>query len=231
MRVWAHAIRGVAFDMDGLIVNTEELYSEVGDILLGRRGRRFTGELKSAMMGLPGPQAFAVMIEKERLDDTPLVLALESDEIFIDLLPLKLQTLPGLESLLELLDSRELPRCIATSSPQHFAQRVLEIIAMQDRFDFVVTAEDVPHGKPAPDIYLEAARRMGITAIEMLVLEDSHHGSRAGLAAGACTVAVPGAHSHDHDFSGVCYRAISLADAGIASLIHHPHIVARLSEP
>lgn len=220
MQAWAHAIRGVAFDMDGLIVNTEELYSEVGNILLSRRGRRFSLELKAAMMGLPGPQAFAVMIEKEQLQDTPRSLALESDEIFIDLLPLKLQTLPGLADLLELLDTRELPRCIATSSPQHFAQRVLEIIDMRTRFDFVVTAEDVQHGKPAPDIYVEAARRMGISPAEMLVLEDSHHGSRAGLAAGACTVAVPGAHSHDHDFSGVCFRASSLSDQGIASLIH-----------
>lgn len=219
MTTWAHTIRAVAFDMDGLMVNTEELYSEVGDILLQRRGRQFTKQLKSAMTGLPGPQAFAVMIEREGLSDRPEQLALESDEIFIDLLPSKLQTLPGLESLLEQLDARRLPRCIATSSPHHFAQRVLDIIRMRDRFDFVITAEDVSQGKPFPDIYLEAARRMGTAPQHMLVLEDSHHGSRAGLAAGACTVAVPGPHSHDHDFTGVHYRAHSLSDAGIQSLL------------
>ncbi len=219
MTVWAHAIRGVAFDMDGLMVNTEELYSEVGDILLRRRGRRFTLELKAAMMGLPGPQAFAVMIERESLSDTPSILAVECDEIFVDLLPEKLQKLPGLDGLLEELDMRQLPRCIATSSPHHFARQVLEIIGLSDRFDFVVTAEDVEHGKPAPDIYLKAAQRLGISAHEMLVLEDSHHGSRAGLTAGACTVAVPGDHSQDHDFTGVCYRATSLADEGIVGLL------------
>jgi pseudouridine 5'-phosphatase len=219
MTTWAHPIRAVAFDMDGLMVNTEELYSEVGDILLQRRGRQFTLQLKSAMMGLPGPQAFAVMIEREGLSDTAEVLALESDEIFIDLLPAKLRTLPGLEALLEQLDARALPRCIATSSPHHFARRVLEIIDMRHRFDFVITAQDVARGKPSPDIYLEAARRMGIAPQHMLVLEDSHHGSRAGLAAGACTVAVPGAHSHDHDFAGVHYRATSLSDVGIQSLL------------
>lgn len=219
MTVWAHAIRGVAFDMDGLMVNTEELYSEVGEILLSRRGRRFSLELKAAMMGLPGPQAFAVMIEREQLSDTHTVLALESDEIFVELLPSKLQTLPGLELLLERLDSLSLPRCIATSSPHHFVRSVLDIVDLKDRFDFVVTAEDVQRGKPAPDIYLEAARRMAIEPQQMLVLEDSHHGTRAGLASGACTIAVPGVHSLEHDFSGVAFRASSLADPGIAALL------------
>lgn len=219
MIVWAHAIRGVAFDMDGLMVNTEELYSEVGEILLNRRGKHFTRGLKAAMMGLPGPQAFGVMIEREGLSDTPAELASECEEIFVDLLPEKLQTLPGLEDLLSVLDSRRLPRCIATSSTQQFARRVLQITGLGSRFDFVVTAEDVQHGKPAPDIYLEAAQRLGIHAHEMLVLEDSHYGSRAGLAAGACTIAVPGEHSHDHDFTGVCYRASSLADKAIVEYL------------
>lgn len=219
MTTWAHPIRGVAFDMDGLLVNTEELYSEVGQILLHRRGRNWSLALKAAMMGLPGPQAFAIMIEREALDDTPDRLASESDEIFHEILPSKLQTLPGVETLLEQLDQRGLPRCIATSSSHQFAERVLEIVRMRDRFDFVITAEDVARGKPAPDIYLAAACRMGINSASMLVLEDSHHGSRAGLAAGACTVAVPGPHSQDHDFSGVHYRANSLADTCLLTLL------------
>ena len=171
------------------------------------------------MMGLPGPQAFGLMIEREDLSDSPTELAAECEEIFVDLLPEKLQTLPGLEDLLSVLDSRHLPRCIATSSTHQFVRRVLQITGLGPRFDFVVTAEDVQHGKPAPDIYLEAAQRLGIQAHEMLVLEDSHHGSRAGLAAGACTIAVPGQHSHDHDFTGVCYRASSLADKAIVEYL------------
>lgn len=219
MTVWAHAIRGVAFDMDGLMVNTEEMYTEVGEILLSRRGRSFSLELKAAMMGLPGPQAFNVMIDREGLSDTHTTLALESDEIFVDLLPSRLQTLPGLEELLARLDSLQLPRCIATSSPHHFVRSVLEIVDLKDRFDFVVTAEDVRHGKPAADIYLESARRMDILPQQMLVLEDSHYGTRAGLAAGACTVAVPGVHSREHDFSGVAMCADGLMDPRIAKLL------------
>ncbi|MEZ6082002.1 MAG: HAD hydrolase-like protein [Pirellulaceae bacterium] len=155
--------RGVAFDMDGLMVNTEELYSEVGEILLSRRDRRFSSELKAAMMGLPGPQAFAVMIERERLSDTHTTLALESDEIFVELLLSKLQTLPGLEELPS--DStgcnyRDVSRPVARIT----SSSVLEIVELEDRFDFVVTAEDVEHGKPAPDIYVEARVAWGIDA-------------------------------------------------------------------
>lgn len=216
---WAQAIRAVAFDMDGLLVNTEELYTEVGVAILSRRGRKFTAELKSSMMGLPGDRAFALMIEQEQLSDSVEQLAIESEEIFSDLLPKKLEVLPGLMELLRELDERQLPRCVATSSTHRFADRVLEIVSLTDRFDFVVTAEDVDLGKPQPDIYLEAARRMQVSASSMLVLEDSHHGTRAGIAAGACTVAVPGDHSQHQDFSGVHYRAHTLADTGIRHIL------------
>ena len=99
------------------------------------------------------------------------------------------------------------------------AKRVLEIVNLEHRFDFVVTADDVAQGKPAPDIYLLAAERMGVGPQHMLVLEDSQHGSTAGLASGACTIVVPGPHSHDHDFSGVAHRAVSLADPAINDVI------------
>ena len=205
--------------MDGLLVNTEELYSEVGDTILRRRGKKFTRELKNAMTGLPGPRAFAMMIAHEQLNDSAEVLAHESAEIFARILPEKVRALAGVAPLLDYLDRRQLPRCVATSSSRRFASQVLQLVGIDARIDFVVTAEDVSQGKPAPDIYHAAASRMQVAAENMLVFEDSHHGSRAGVAAGACTVAVPGEHSHDHDFSGVHYRADTLADPVIVQLL------------
>lgn len=218
MNDWAHSIRAVAFDMDGLMVNTEELYTIVGETILERRGRRFTRELKNRMTGLPGAAAWQLMIDSERLTDPVATLAAESDEIFLDLLPTRLAALPGLFDLLDRLDATSMPRCVATSSSHKFADQVLTLIDAKERFDFVITAEDVEHGKPAPDIYLSAADRMSVAAAEMLVLEDSHHGTRAGIAAGACTVAVPGDHSRNHDFSGVHATVESLADPRLRKL-------------
>ncbi len=216
---WAHPIKAVAFDMDGLLVNTEELYSEVGAALLSRRGKQFTRELKDAMTGLPGPAAFAVMIQTHGLSESAEQLAMESAELFSEILPTKLRTLPGVVELLDFLDARELRRCVATSSSPAFASRVLEITELTSRFEFVVTAQDVEHGKPSPDIYFAAALRMEADATSMMVLEDSHHGPRAGVASGACTVAVPGPHSAHHDFTGVHYRADTLNDACIREIL------------
>ncbi len=219
MTDWAHQIRAVAFDMDGLMVNTEELYTVVCDIILQRRSRTFTRELKNAMMGLPGNQAWQMMIDSEKLADSVEDLDTEAKTAFETLLPQRLDVMPGLLDLLDLLERLELPRCVATSSTRYFANMVLTQVDVLSRLDFVITAEDVESGKPAPDIYLAAAERMGVSAEATLVLEDSHHGTRAGIRSGACTVAVPGEHSRDHDFSGVHRVATSLADPLIAELV------------
>ncbi len=219
MAHWPHELKAVAFDMDGLMVNTEELYFEVGQTILKRRGREFKDSLRRSMMGLPGPKAFELMITTEQLIDTVAVLAAESDEVFAGMLPHRLRPLPGLLELLDALDTHGIPRCVATSSSLRFAREVLSGISVLDRVDFVITAEHVPNGKPHPDIYLGAASKLGVASQNMVVFEDSQHGSKAGMAAGACTVAVPGDHSRHHDFSGVCFVADSLADARIRELL------------
>lgn len=216
---WPHALKAVAFDMDGLMVNTEELYYEVGQTILRRRGREFTDALRRGMMGLPGPKAFELMIATEQLVDTVDVLASECEEVFAGMLPHRLRPLTGLLDLLDQLDAHRIPRCVATSSSLRFAREVLAGISVLDRVDFVITAEHVPNGKPHPDIYLGAAEKLGVEAHEMIVLEDSQHGSKAGIAAGACTVAIPGDHSRHHDFSGVHFVADSLADSRIRELL------------
>lgn len=216
---WPHAIKAVAFDMDGLMVNTEELYYEVGQTLLARRGREFTDSLRRGMMGLPGPKAFELMIATERLTDSVATLTSECDEVFASMLPHRLRPLTGLLDLLNTLDANKTPRCVATSSTLRFAREVLEGISVLDRVDFIITAEHVTNGKPHPDIYLGAASKLGVLPHELLVFEDSQHGSKAGMSAGACTVAIPGDHSRHHDFSGVHFVAESLADPKIYQLL------------
>jgi pseudouridine 5'-phosphatase len=216
---WPHKIKAVAFDMDGLMVNTEELYYEVGQTLLRRRGREFTDSLRRGMMGLPGPKAFELMISTERLTDSVATLTSECDEVFASMLPHRLRPLTGLLELLHTLDAQQTPRCVATSSTSRFAREVLAGISVLHRVDFIITAEHVTNGKPHPDIYLGAATKLGVQAHELLVFEDSQHGSKAGMAAGACTVAIPGDHSRHHDFNGVHFVAESLADKRIYQLL------------
>ncbi len=196
-------LRAVVFDMDGLMFNTEDLYDLAGQELLRRRGQNFTRELKLSMMGLPGPKAFSIMIDRCGLNDSVAHLQRETDEIFQSLLPDKIEMMPGLETLLDVIDRGGLPRSVATSSHRNFADRALGHFDLKDGFQFILTSEDVTNGKPDPEVYLTSAQKLDVEPRSMLVFEDSVFGSQAAVAAGAFTVAVPTEYSRDQDYSHV----------------------------
>lgn len=212
-------IAAVVFDLDGLLVNTEDLYQDVGTELLRRRGRTFDGDLLDAMMGRPQAVALATMIDWHGLDDTVDMLAAETKEVFQSLLASRLEPMPGAVTLVNRLSERNLPRGVATSSGPEFAHDVLTRVGLLDRFGFVLTAADVSHGKPDPEVYLLAASRAGVPPEQMLVFEDSATGCAAAVAAGAIVVAVPGGHSRRHAFPGARLVANSLEDPRVADLL------------
>lgn len=205
----------VVFDLDGLMFNTEELYQDVGSELLRRRGRVFTSQLRDQMMGRPGRDALKIMIQWHGLTDTVERLQADTDEIFAEILALRLAPMPGLLELLDSLDQARIPKAIATSSRRVFVDQVLAPFGLAPRFQFVLTAEDVTQGKPHPEIYQTAAQRFGLLPPQLMVFEDSGHGCRAAVAAGAQVIAVPGSHSLSHDFTGVAHVVESLTDRRI----------------
>lgn len=211
--------QAVAFDMDGLMFNTEDLYDEVGDTLLQRHGQRFTIELKLEMMGRTGREALAIMKQRCGLSQTVDELLIEVKQIFSKLLPDRIEMMPGLSALLLFLEQHKIPKCVATSSHRQFATEALGCFDLEPRFEFLLTADDVQNGKPAPDVYLKAAEQLGVKPAELLVLEDSEIGSRAAAAAGAFTIAVPTSHSVNGDFSHVNYVAESLNDPMIQQVL------------
>ncbi|MFO0899248.1 MAG: HAD family phosphatase [Pirellulales bacterium] len=212
-------LKAVVFDLDGLMFNTEELYQWVGAELLGRRGKQFDAPLLEAIMGRPPAISLQIMIDRHGLADTVAELAAESEQIFGPVLDERLDLMPGLADLLAALEAAGIPKAIATSSGPRFVTNVLGRFDLRPRFEFVLTCDDVTDGKPHPEIYLAAAERFGIAPREMLVLEDSQNGCRAAVAAGAFAVAVPGGHSHAHDFTGAQFVANTLADARIRGVL------------
>jgi len=205
-------LRAVVLDMDGLMFNTEDVYDEVGAELLRRRGHEFTPELKDLMMGLRPRPAFETMIRHCNLDETWEQLAAESNRLFLEMLGDRLAPMPGLMVLLDALEQAALPKAIATSSGRELVAACLKPFGLEGRFQFILTAEDVDRGKPHPEIYLTAARRLGVQPAEMVVLEDSQNGCLAAAAAGAFTIAAPGEHSRQHDFSSASLVVDSLSD-------------------
>jgi len=209
----------VVFDLDGLMFNTEALYQQVGTELLARRGKRFEAELLDRIMGRKTAVALQIMIDWHGLPDTVPLMAEESEAIFADILDTQLRCMPGLETLLEALELAGIPKAIATSSSRKFVNNVLGRFNFAPRFEFILTSEDVLEGKPHPEIYEQAAARLGLPPGQVMVLEDSENGCRAAVAAGTFAVAVPGGHSSNHDFEGAQFIAVSLSDPRIYSAL------------
>lgn len=205
-------VLGVALDMDGLLFETESLYGVVGDRVLQRRGRRFCRDLQQRMMGRVGVAAIEQMIDFHSLEDDPHDLLAECDAIFDDLLAGGPRPMPGLDALIQTLIASAIPFGVATSSRRTFAERILHPQPWFDSLAFLLTGDDVRNGKPHPEIYLNAAERLGVNPATMLVLEDSGNGTAAGVAAGAIVIAVPSEHTRDHTFTNVHAIAESLLD-------------------
>jgi HAD superfamily hydrolase (TIGR01509 family) len=208
-------LRAVVFDLDGLLVNTEDLYEQAGETVLRRRGKTYDAELREQMMGRPAADALQLMIDCHSLTDTLEQLMCECQDELQHLMATSLAPMPGVEELLDELASANLPIAVATSSTPDYADHVLTKLGLKDRFGFILTAADIRRGKPDPEVYLLAADRLGIAPSRMMVLEDSGNGCRAAVAAGAYTVAVPNRHTRDHKFPVVQLTADTLADPRI----------------
>lgn len=218
-----NTLTAVTFDLDGLIVNSEDIYIQVGEATLAKRGKSFDTDLREQMMGRPAEDAVQTMIDWHQLEETVDQLLEESEATFWELAATSLRPMPGFEVLLEQLLNASIPCGVATSGGRDYAHKVLKRLGIFDHFQFVITANDVDNGKPAPEPYLKAAKQHDVAADRMLVLEDSANGCRAGVAAGAYTVAVPNNHTQDHPFHGVAFVAETLGDPRLLRTVGLAH--------
>jgi len=209
------ALQAVVFDLDGLLVNSEDLYEEAGETVLRRRGKTYDAALREQMMGRPVVDAIQLMIDCHALPDPLEDLMCECREVLETLMANRLAPMPGVEALLSDLQRAQVPIAVATSGTGEYAHAVLSQLNLQHRFRFILTADDIRRGKPDPEVYLLAAERLALAPPQMMVLEDSANGCRAAVAAGAFTVAVPNHHTRDHNFLGARFIADTLADPRI----------------
>ncbi len=212
-------IKAVAFDLDGLMFNTEDIFEIAGRELMQRRGKVMTEECHHAMLGRRPDEAFAALKRLMDIDEPTESLMQETKELFDSLTEEHLAPMPGLFELLEEIDARGLPRAVATSSPHDYMREMLGRYDLFDGFAHHLAAEDVTQGKPEPEIYLTAAERLGVQPGEMVVFEDSEAGTRAAAAAGAVVISVPNQHTRVQDFSVATHVVSSLEVPIIRSVL------------
>lgn len=185
----------ILFDMDGLLLDTEVIYTAVTRDIVGRFGKTYDWELKAQMIGRPAPESARMLVDALRLPLTPAQYLAERAELAHDAFA-ACDALPGAEDLVRHLHRHRVPMAVATSSGRAlFALKTTRHRAWFDLMDAVVCGDDpqVKRGKPAPDIFLAAAAALGAAPESTLVFEDSPQGLAAGLAAGMRVIAVPDA--------------------------------------
>jgi beta-phosphoglucomutase-like phosphatase (HAD superfamily) len=182
--------RALLFDMDGLMVDSEPLWFEVEREFARARGGNWTEELGTACIG----QGMANTLRMMQASFGFPVDLVRDASVIVELFVARVGELtlkPGFEELLADARSRGVPRALASSSARRLVEATLARFGVRESFDAVVTGDCVAHPKPAPDIFLEAARRLGVPPEACVVLEDSLAGVRAGRAAGMRVIAVP----------------------------------------
>ncbi len=205
-------ITHVIYDMDGVLLDTEGFYTKAATMFAARHGRNFSPELKSRMIGKKSTDSARIFVESLGLPVAPEEYLKERESLLNHLLP-QAQSMPGAEKLTLHLHRAKVPQAVATSSDAyHFRLKTTLHVSWFEVFDCLILGDDpaLKRGKPAPDIFLLAAERLGAVPSQCLVFEDAPAGIEAAHAAGMSAVAVP-----DSIVDPACYER---ADQILSSL-------------
>ena len=204
-------IRAVVFDLDGLLIDSEQLWDEVREQLARERGGRWHDGAQADMMGMSSTEWSRYMHDVIGLAESPEAINAEVVRRLLALYRESLPLVPGAVEAVERLAQRW-PLGLASSSNREVIDAVLEGAGIAHLFRTTLSSEEVAHGKPAPDVYLEAARRLGVEPTNCAAVEDSRNGIRSARAAGTRVIAIPNPHYPPSD------DTLALADVVLQSL-------------
>jgi HAD superfamily hydrolase (TIGR01509 family) len=204
-------VQAIIFDLDGLMVDSEPLAKQAWRIFLARFGHVLDENSINALFGLRLADSSRLIKERFDLSLSAKQVAAEKSKILRDLLlDGKLCTMPGLFDLLRAVDARGLARAVATSSGRDWALFALQTVGAEGGFAAIVTGDRVQNSKPAPDLYLTAAKALSVPPSACLALEDSPYGVQAAKTAGMRCVAVPNEMTAKLDLSAADWLFPSL---------------------
>ena len=200
---------GVIFDMDGTLVDSEIIWHIAESEMFANRGIDYTDEIRQHIIGMRLDEMFITLADVVGLTEPVDALAVELQDRMLALIPEKVKAKPGALEIIEYVADLGVPYCIASSSPQSIIDATVVSQGWTDLIPHTYSANVVPLGKPAPDIYLYAAKQLGVDPAGCLALEDSPAGSRAAVAAGMTCYAVPDGHSDPAQFREITPHVFS----------------------
>jgi HAD superfamily hydrolase (TIGR01509 family) len=204
-------IEAVVFDLDGLLLDTEQVWDDVREALTRERGGRWHDRAQADMMGMSSTEWSRYMHEELGLPDAPEELNRLVVERMMERYREELPVIDGAVEAVRRIADRW-PLGLASSSNRPLIDLALELMGVADLFRVTVSSEEVERGKPAPDVYLEAARRLGVSPERVAAIEDSANGIRSAKAAGMRVIAIPNPHYPPPD------DALAQADVVVESL-------------
>jgi HAD superfamily hydrolase (TIGR01509 family) len=212
------SIDAVIFDMDGLLIDTEAVYLAAYQAAAALMGVELPVAFCHSLIGRPSPDCdrmiqefFGPAFSLDTFND-------HADGHAARTLEAEVPVKPGAAELLAFLGERGLPLAVATSSSRRTAERHLGQAGLLGHFDALATRDDVLRGKPHPDLYLEAARRLGVVPGRCLALEDSNNGLTAAHAAGMIAVMVPDIAPPTDDVRAKCLAVLPDLHAALTLL-------------
>jgi HAD superfamily hydrolase (TIGR01509 family) len=204
-------IEAVVFDLDGVLIQSEEVWDSVRERYVRERGGRYDAEVQRAMMGMSAPEWSRYLHDDAGVPDDPDAINGAVVERMLEAYRRDLPLLPGAVEAVR-RTAAAFPLALASSSNRQVFEAVLDLAGIADCFRATVSSEEVARGKPAPDVYLEAARRLGTAPESCAAVEDSHAGIRSAKSAGMWVVAIPNASYPPDD------ETLALADVRLATL-------------
>ncbi|MGW7098122.1 HAD family hydrolase [Streptomyces sp. NPDC054838] len=201
----------VIFDLDGTLVDSEPNYYESGRRTLERHGvPDFTWEQHAPLIGIGTMETLEILKERYGLRAPVARLLAEQNAAYLDLARAGTRTFPGMRRFVERLHADGVPMAVASGSSREAIEAVLAGTGLDALLSVTVSAEEVARGKPAPDVFLEAARRLGAEPADCVVVEDAAPGAEAARAAGMECLAIPSvaaaAHHPAFTSAGLLFR-------------------------
>jgi HAD superfamily hydrolase (TIGR01509 family) len=194
----------IIFDMDGLLVDSESVWLLAETELIESRGHIYTQEARAQIVGMRMDEFLTRLHEIYHFEETVPALRDLLTTQMLERIPVEVKAQPGAHEIVTWVHQQRIPTAIASSSSIAIIDATLKSQGWESLFDVRCTADDESRGKPAPDVYLRAAQRLGVDPTRCLALEDSANGARAAVAAGITCYAVPDpSHTAVHVFDAI----------------------------